>query len=349
MSLVTGRTVTFGGQGVIVQGPIAFNGGGSTSASIDKRGTGTLVLTNASNLFSGVVTVSNGFLRVSNAGALGTSTAATAISTNSGTLEVRTDSTNVGSFSTKNISMTSNNGTIFVGSAVGGSGVSNLNQTVDFGGFVFASASRTLTLTGRNGFGFSAGVVGTNMGGNGTGNVGITTTTINGLTTIDGNPTIGDATAGRKFTFTTAGDAVFNGGVLTTGAGSGNIFSKAGTGTLTWNTALVGNASTITASLDFVAGTLEISNLANSIGAMAGITFNNTTVGAALNYTGVGESSSKTITLSATTGPAFIFANQSTATNPLIFSSFSGTLGAGTKFLVLGGRDTQANEISGII
>jgi autotransporter-associated beta strand protein len=142
---------------------------------------------------------------------------------------------------------------------------------------------------------------------------------------------------------------VFNGGVLTTGTGGGNIFSKAGTGTLTWNTALVGNASTITTSLDFVAGTLEISNLANSIGAMAGITFNNTTVGAALNYTGVGESSSKTITLSATTGPAFIFANQSTATNPLILSSFSGTFGAGAKVLVLGGRDTQANEISAVI
>jgi len=95
---------------------------------------------------------------------------------------------------------------------------------------------------------------------------------------------------------------------------------------------------------------LAVSNLANSLGTISTINFNNAAVGGALNYTGVGETSTKTINLATTTGPLYILANQSTATNPLIFSTnFTSSGVGGNKTLLLGGRDTQANEISGII
>ena len=95
-------------------GPGNFNVTGAIQANagrLIKTGAGTLastlVLSNAANAFSGTIRIDSGTVRVANGGALGTSVASNAIDINTGTLEVRTDSTNVPSFLTKNVSTVS--------------------------------------------------------------------------------------------------------------------------------------------------------------------------------------------------------------------------------------------------
>lgn len=341
VTLGAGRTTTFDGSGhIVIDTAIS-----ASTAALSKFGTGTLVLNNAANAFSGTVTIGSGldiaagFIRVGTGGALGTGTA---IALNFGTLEVRAAAADAGTFSTKGISLT-NSSTLFLDHAVGGA---DLNQTIDFG--AYTSNTRSLTLNGRNGYGFSIGTVGTNIASTANRGFSVVTGSLNGLATIDGNFTIGESSGSRTFTFTTAGDAVFNGGVLKGSGSTGEAFTKNGTGTLTWNTTLV-NASTMTNAVNISAGTLAISSLANSVALNSVINLGSTTAGVALNYVGVGETTAKVINLSGTTGPAFILANQATATSPLIISTNLTASGVGAKTLVLGGRDTQANEISGVI
>ena len=159
VTLGAGQTTTVAGGGnTNITGLIPATTGGLIKAGGTALAS-TLILGNSGNAFTGTVLASGGTIRVANAGALGLSTAGAAMEFNNGTLEVRADSSNVGSFSTKNVSTSSNSGTIFLDRAIGGYGAGNLNQTVDFGSFVFGN-TRTLTLNGRNGYRFSIGTVG---------------------------------------------------------------------------------------------------------------------------------------------------------------------------------------------
>ncbi|MEZ0254828.1 MAG: beta strand repeat-containing protein, partial [Chthoniobacter sp.] len=234
--------VLYGAGNIIINGQIT-GAGRLVKTQAGSLGV-TLWLTNVANSnaggFTGDVRIDNGTVRVSDGRQLGTSATVTAIRFNGGTLEVRADAAAVPSFATHNVSLVDNNGNIFVDRAIGGS---SINQTVQFGAFQFGNISRTLTLNGRDGYGFSIGSVGANLGGNGAGGLAITTGTINGLTTINGNVTLGDNTGVRNLAFNTNGDAVWNGGLL---AASGALipnFSKTGSGTLTMNSFVGGTAS----------------------------------------------------------------------------------------------------------
>ncbi|RBP47685.1 putative secreted protein with PEP-CTERM sorting signal [Roseimicrobium gellanilyticum] len=352
MFTIAGPVTLQAGQENIFYGAGNFNVTGqiqNTSAGIIKTGgsaiASTLILSNNTNAYSGRLRIDSGTVRVSDGGALGTSTAANAIEFNGGgTLEVRADAGTIGTFANKNLSTASNNGTVFVDRAIGGTG---LNQVVDFGAFTFgAVAPRTLTLNGRNGYGFSIGTAGVNMAGNGGGNATFTSSSINGKVTIDGDITVGDGTAGKFAVFSTAGDMTFNGSVLSTGAGGSNNFAKQNTGTLFWNSTV---ASTITGTIRIDQGTLSVSNLANSFGSTVQLQFGSsatsTTVGT-LTYTGAGETLSKNINVSGTTGSAVLNAS---GTGALIVIGTVTAGAAGTKSFFLGGTSTANNEFRGAL
>ncbi|MDH4455002.1 MAG: autotransporter-associated beta strand repeat-containing protein, partial [Verrucomicrobiota bacterium] len=331
---------------IVISGQI--NPNGATTGGIIKIGTGTAILTNTANNINGRIRIDNGTLRISDGRQLGSLyTASDAIRFNNSILEVRADpgvgGISISSFNTRNVSLADNNGTILVDRAVGGSG---LNQTIQFGAFTFGNISRTLTLNGRDGYGFTIGSVGANLGGNGNNNVAITTGTINGLTTINGNITIGDGTAGRNMTFTTAGDAVWNGSVLT--AGTLPTFTKAGSGTLT----MTGTATTITGDKTVSAGTLAV----NGFGAFNLTPYTGRVVmtGGTLNYrgaagTGAGETvNTKNLLMNAPN--SIVLANQ-TGTSPsaLVIASNIGANTTAAKTLFIGGASTLDNTISGVI
>lgn len=338
-------TFIYGPGNTTITGAIGASTGRLLKASSGSL-TSTLILSNSANAFSGTIRVDGGTVRVSNGGALGTSTAAAALDFSGGSYEIRTDNANVGSFSTKNISQGNGNGTVFVDRAIGGYGAANLNQTVDFGSMALGT-NRAFTVTGRNGYGFSIGTVGINMGGNGASNPSIATTTVNGLTTFDGNVTLGDATAGRTFTFTTAGDAAFNGAVLTTSTGGGNLFVKAGAGTLSVNPS--GQVTTINGNQSINAGTFSlvgatgtgINNFFNSTG-------NIVLGGGTFNYATSVIDPAVTRVFNLNNAVTAITANQSAAA-PLVINSNFAASSTAAKVLNLGGSNTQANEIKGVI
>ncbi|MEK0445912.1 MAG: hypothetical protein RLZZ399_1233, partial [Verrucomicrobiota bacterium] len=342
----SGLLYVYGAGNLIVNGIV---GGATTGIGLLKAGSGlasTLVLANNQNTFSSDLRIDNGTVRVADGGALGRSSAAGAISLVNTTLEVRTDAPNT--FASRNVSLALGNGTILLDRAVDGSAI---NQEVRFGAFTFGAAGRTLTLNGRNGMGFTIGAVGSNLGGNGAGNVSIVTGSINGLTTIHGDVSIGDGTAGRNFTFTAAGDAVWNGSALSTGALP--TFTKGGTGSLL----MTGIASSITGGQSVTQGVLGV----YQIGALSGGALNGVAGGAlnlnggAFNYlgssgSGAGESTAKLVNLSSTTSAGIFLANQrGTAASPLVLQSNVSASGAGSKVLYLGGDSAVLNELQGVI
>src|SRR5262249_47202445 len=106
------------------------------------------------------------------------------------------------------------------------------------------------------------------------------------------------------------------------------------TGTSTWAGSTTINAGTLTIN-SF--NTLTTGNL--NIG-------NATTTAGALNYTGAGETTAKTILLNTTTANDYLYANGAGAL--IVSSAISATVN-GAKTFVLGGASTASNEISGVI
>ncbi|MBU6303228.1 MAG: autotransporter-associated beta strand repeat-containing protein, partial [Verrucomicrobia bacterium] len=368
-------TVTPNGGGLFIGGAgnQIINGlvtGSATAVGIIKINNGavasTLVLGNASNNFASTIRLDSGTLRVANGGALGQSISASAIEFNQGTLEVRTDSP--GSFSTRNFSTITNNGTIFVDRAVDGSGLGT--QVVSALGVPsYASASgnvlfgnytnqrRILTINGRNGYGLTvngATGAGTNAGIGSDASVTLVNSS-NGVFTFDGTMTVGDGTA-RTLALNLQGnaDSVMT-GYFRAGTGVYNLAkSNQGTWVMTGTGVRSNTDSNFTGSTNITGGTLLLSGPSARIGGASGGILNGVAGGAlqlnggAFDYRGAGEVTAKTINQSGTTGNAIILANQTAG--PLVFNTSAVGAGqAGAKTLFLGGTSTAANEIAGVI
>ena len=331
---------------IIISGQIS---GGTTGNLFQKFGNGTVVLTNAANNFASYVQIDTGFVRVDSGAELGantTSGANASIQINGGTLEVRTDTP--GAFSTKNVNF-STNGTIFVSRAVGGSGLgtetliggvpgySSAAGNVVFGILSNTANNNTETYSGRDGYGVTVGtgaIVSLTAG-----NPINFTNSGNGVVTLNAILSATDTTA-RAYTFTATGDMVLTGSLL--GTGGAHVLTKAGTGELV----IQGAASTYTGGTNINAGTLAISSFGTLNGAGVGNTLhiNN----GALNYNGLGETTTMVVDLSGTTGGAVINANQTSGA--LVFSSAFTASGAGIKTLTLGGTNNVATfDIHGAV
>jgi autotransporter-associated beta strand protein len=192
--------------------------------------------------------------------------------------------------------------------------------------------------------------------GSGTANVALVLgdATGTGDLTLSGPMTLGGTTGSRILTVNNAHMNVS--GLITSGTSSGAVV-KNGTGTLV----LANTANTFTNNFALQGGTLQVSKLsdkgtASSIGTMEGATALQIGQGgttATLNYTGTGDTTDLQIAIGGGTGAggATIFNN---GTGALVFSNATFNIAPGgdstnNRPLTLGGTNTDANEIRGVI
>lgn len=324
----------YGNGNVVINGLIS--GGSNGQLHIIKTTSGivsTLTLTNSNNSFLGATRADSGTIRISDGGQLGRSTSnnISPITFNSGTFEFRTDTPD--SFATKNISYSSNNGTIFVDRAIG-SAASLVGQTVTFGN-LRQENNRVFTFNGRNGFGVTiSSLTNSGSGGNNEG----WTNSGNGVLTVNGTSIWSEADTGaRTLTLTATSEMVINPNIIASGAA--HAVTKAGVGTLTLN----GTASTYTGATNISAGTLAISDV-GAIGTTSQINLGNaTTTSGALTYIGGTATLDRNILINSTTANAYINASGTGAL------TLTGNLLAtvdGVKTLVLGGSSTADNTLA---
>jgi autotransporter-associated beta strand protein len=324
-------TTYFGGRSDWLVSSIIAGAG-----ALAKNGAGTLTLT-GSNTYSGITTISAGFLRVSQNSALGVSTASSALTLSGGTLEIRSDAPD---FNTRKVTAGSSTATVFVDRAVGGS---ELGQTVTFGALTLGYG-KVITIAGRNGYNvkFSS-VTGGSLGGD----LGFTNSS-NGLLTFTGNMWGQTNTSARTLTLTANGDIAITGSV--TASGASHNLTKAGTGTLT----IQGTASTYLGITNIQYGTLAIADFGsiNTAANTSVINMGTTTYYTAIDVIGspattANATLSRTINMVGTTGGVVLSADQTK--NALSLTGNINNTGAGNKTLFLGGVSTLDNTISGII
>ncbi len=319
------------------------------SGTLTKSNGGTLVLSGA-NAYTGIVQIDGGsFVRVQTGANLGVSAAANAVNFNTGALEVRTDDGS--GFATKGVSIATNNGTLNLDRAVGGTNASAINQTVTFAQLQLA-ANRVFTVNGRNGVGA------TFVGNQAAADYNNTITIANnssGTLTFQGNIWNNTNTTGnRNLTLGGAGDVMVTGSILTTGTLAHSV-SKNGAGILT----IDGAASTFRGTTDIQNGTVVARNFssiglntsASNINLGNGATQGILTFGGAAG-TGVVGSSARNVVLNGTTGGGRINANNqtSTAATAVVFAgTVTGSGATNARTLTLGGTSLLQNEISGII
>ncbi len=357
-TLTISGSLTAQGTGTLRMGTINSLGVGSYhltgaltgTGSLEKLGAGTLIMdsVNASS-FSGTILLNGGTVRVSQGASLGTSQANGALTlgnaTAAGTLEIRTGAAD--SFATRRVQMGVNSSAVILVDHEIGS--STLNQVVRLGPLTLTagSSTRTLTISGRNGYGltFGGASVGGALGGNNTISV-----TANGLVTNDGDFWNNTSTTARTLTMTigTGSKMVIDGSLVASGAA--HILSKTGAGTLT----ILGGDSTFTGATSITGGTLEISHWGSINNNTAAVTLGTTTTAAVLSIIGndltAGQATtSKVITLAGTTGGGSILANQTGASAGVLILSDILVSGAGAKSLTLGGRNSADNTIAGVI
>jgi len=171
--------------------------------------------------------------------------------------------------------------------------------------------------------------------------------------TLSGPVTLGGTTGQRIFTVT---NTTTISGLIASGTSTGAMV-KNGTGTLV----LANTANVFTNNVSIQAGTMQVSKLsdkgtASSIGTMEGATGLQIGQGgttAVLNYTGTGDTTDLQVAIGGGTGQggATIFNN---GTGALVFSNATFNIAPGgdsvnTRPLTLGGTNTDANEIRGVI
>ena len=350
-------TLTIGtgnGTGGNFQGVLAD---GSGALALTKIGTGTITISGA-NTYTGGTIVNAGTLTLGASNSLSSGTVtvdgATAI------LALGANSDTVGTVTLANGGTISGTGALSttgtfelqsgtVSGVLGGSG--NLNKTT----------AGTVTLTGTNTFTGSTNVNGGTLSINSDARLGTApgspttdsltfnggtlsvtaTTTLNanrGITLNAGGGTISPTTGTTSY----AGIIAGSGNLTKTGAGAltlsgANTYTGqtfvAGTGALSINTIanVGGGASALGAPVTIANGTIALGS-----GATAGL----------LTYTGAATSTDRVVDLAGTTGGATISANGSGA---LTFASNFTATGNGDKTLTLGGTNTGANTISGIL
>jgi autotransporter-associated beta strand protein len=179
--------------------------------------------------------------------------------------------------------------------------------------------------------------------------------TATGALTLSGPVTLGGTTGSRIFTVNTAPMTVS--GLITSGSSTGAMV-KNGTGTLV----LANTANTLTNNFSIQGGTLQVSKLSDkgtvsSIGTMAGTSYlqiGQNTSSAILNYVGTGDTTDLQIAIGnadGSGGNATILNNGTGALvfdNPVFNVASTGST-ARTRSLFLGGSNTNANAIQGVI
>ncbi|MEQ1858297.1 MAG: autotransporter-associated beta strand repeat-containing protein [Chthoniobacteraceae bacterium] len=325
----------FGNGNIIVNGQVSgFDTGTDRFFKTGNIVSSTLWLQNAANDFRETLRIDSGTVRVSDNGALGVSTTSRAIDLNNGRLEIHTDAPN---FDTRNVHIRAVTGLIYATRQFDGNG---LNQTVNFGNLELENG--TLQFDNRNGYGLRINAqdgAGGTTSWSGAGNAAFTNNA-DGRLTFDGTIRKSDATA-RTFTVGGNGNTMITGSYLGEGGGA-HVLTKNNNGIL-W---IQGTASTYTGATNVNAGTLSIGSFGAINNNAVALNFGATTVTAALEYTGAADTLTKPISLAGTTGGANILAN---GTGAVTISADFGAGGGGIKTLLLGGTNTDANTISGVI
>ncbi|MCX6850548.1 MAG: autotransporter-associated beta strand repeat-containing protein [Verrucomicrobia bacterium] len=348
LNLGTGAAnILFGNGNWIVSGRVL--GTDNATDRFIKSGTtiaSTLWLQNSNNSFAQTMRIDSGTVRVSTPSALGFSSVTTgavgSVDLNgAGTtqgLEIRSDTTNWGTIGFR---VRGNSNGITVDHSIGNYTTNPINQTITFGN-ISMDLNANLQVNGRNGFNSSfSGPSGTITWTNG--GTGALANASNGTMTVNANISRPTETTTRTLTLTSTGEMVLTGNILEPTQGTGSIvLTKAGTGTLT----IQGTAGTYTGATNVNAGTLNIS----SIGALNDNTNAVSTGrvvfgGGTLNYTGAAQTwTNKVLLLNATNNIL-----TSNGTGALVVQPNIVNNGTGAKNLVLGGANTNTNDIQGII
>ena len=344
--------VFFGNGNVIISGLI--NNHDYAQDRIVKTGQiygTTLWLQNDQNAITSGIRIDSGTVRVASAGALGLNTSRLAIDLNNGALEVRSDVLN--SFAQKDVNVRNDtNGILFVDHALGSAAVGGIFQFGDLGAL---RGNSNFFFRGRNGFGATFTGLNNLIGGGGANSVSVNNES-NGLLTLNANQIWSQAdTTARTLTITGNGDTLVTGSILASATIAHAVTKQSrsdtpSTGTLT----ILGTASTFIGSFNANAGTTVIRGFGALGAALGGATQMN---GGAISYlgaatTGAGETTSKVINLTGTTGAGFLYANQSgSAPTALIISNGVAATGAGIKNFYLGGNAPASvvNELRGVI
>ena len=321
-NLTLAGPVNLGGSSYFAgNGNTIITGAVSGASSFYKAATSTLPSTlwlqNPNNSFTGALTLTGGYARVSNGGALGKS--ATPLSFYGGVLEVRTDADSAGSFVNTNVTGTPAT-QIFLDRSLRGRG---LSETVVFGN---SAPTYSTVVGGRNGYNFSLGKAGSTFGREWMS----LTNNSNGLFTINQNLTVNNPTNGGRFdvSFSGPGDFVFAGSISSLAASPALLdgISKNAAGLAIFT----GTSTTLRGPTNVNGGVLQISGFGalGNVGPQSGAINLNS---GALNFSGTaGESTSKLINLSGTTANGILLANQ-VGSAPLTFNSGVAAGGIGSK------------------
>ncbi len=380
-TLVTGPSTSY----LLYTGSSNMRGAGSyaltgtiTGAGVIYRanGQGTLIFnpTDASG-FSGVIRSNTGTYRFLDPTKLGTNvatgTSAALYMSATSTMEFRSGTTTGETVSWgKSLYLgNSTTGTLVADHAPGSSAINQINAFAS--AYSAGTSAQLLTLTGRNGAGFTfTGFTTSQQASNGT-DITVTNTLGTGTSTIAGDVLGWDNTntIARQFNaIVSGGDLILTGSIAAAqGTGSINhLMVKSGLGTLT----IQGVASTITGDV-----TLSSGGDASATSGTSGTTYitdfrslgttstgviklgNATTITGSLTIgvagttpTVGGLTTSRVISINTTTKPVTINASQP-GSNPVVISSnFTGvTTGTSVRGLILGGTNTADNLLSGIL
>ena len=300
----------------------------------------TLWLQNAGNTFTDALRVDSGTVRVQASGALGLNIGTGQIDLNNGTIEIRTDAPAGFAGRTARV-RNGTTGNFFVDHDLMGElgiGTSLQNQTVTMGTLIrdAGSSGGNFTFNGRNGYNISFNTSPT------AGDYRGITVTNNSSGTVTLNGNVWNANNATASTFTVAGngETVITGSVVTTAVA--NVLTKTGTGTFFYG----GNAGTYQGATNISAGTLSFSNV-GGFGGTSQINIGNaTTTSGTLTYTGAADTLSAPINLNTTTANVFI---NSSGTGALTINGTLSAVAGTSKTLVLGGTNTDLNEIQSSI
>ncbi|NBN94089.1 MAG: hypothetical protein EBV31_00425 [Verrucomicrobia bacterium] len=310
----------------------------------------TLWLQNAGNSLVGTVRIDGGSIRVATNAALGLSLSDRAVDINNGRLEVRTD--DPAGFATRKVYIRDNtNSNLYLDHALGSELV---GQTVQFGQLRAFVINTLFHIYGRNGYGATfqpaaQGTLGYFIGGGGANGATINNYS-NGLVTLNGDLWRQTDGTARTLTFGGNGDMLVTGSILAPTTIAHGV-TKGGTGTLT----LQGAAANFLGSFNVNGGTTAVRGMGafNAAVASGALQLNSGAVsylGAA--GTGAGETTTKLLNLTGTTGAGFLYANQAgTAPTALILANGIAATGGGIKNFYLGGNASASvvNELRGVL
>ncbi|MEI6675394.1 MAG: autotransporter-associated beta strand repeat-containing protein, partial [Verrucomicrobiota bacterium] len=361
------NTLTVGGNNTNTTfSGLISSSAGVTGVSLNKIGSGTLILDNRSNSFTGNIVIDGGRLQVNYDNQLGAAPSSF-VANNISILNGGSFLSNLGNGSDNLGNLSANRG-IYLGpgmQSISGAGsdfripgvISGPGGLIRFG----TSGYQYMWLDGANTFTGDTKITGGNT--LAVGNLGLQNSAIDtsgAIPGLGGAPTIGGLFNGgnvglggiTSFTLnpTLAVTKTYT-GVLSGGAANMTLI-KTGIGTQALN-----GANTFTGSTTIKAGTLSINTIknvggaANSLGqpALANATINigDLTTGATLMYTGTGDTTTRIINLAGTTGGATL--DQSGASGVLTLNGNITATVAGAKTLTLQGSTAGSGVLGGTI